>query len=93
MTFDPTANLDQLVIPRGPAGFTFMVRVATALALQYQHAGEEYARGGPQVQSYLDRAARLLWVARRDQDRLQALVLHGAQPARLDGDHTGGDAA
>lgn len=90
--FDPTANLDQLRIPRGPSGFEFMSRVATALALQYQHAREEFDRGG-RVQPYLDRAARLLWVARRDHDALQAVVIHGAQPARLDGDATGGDAA
>ena len=62
--FDPTANMDQLRLPAGDAGFDFMERIATAIALQYRNAGVEYRKKTGQAQPYLDRAARLEWIQR-----------------------------
>ena len=90
MTFDPSAGAANITMPEGADAFPHLQRVALALELQIRNAGIEYKKGTDQVQLYVDRAARLLWILRRD---LSKLPVHpqGHQPARLDGDD--GDAA
>jgi hypothetical protein len=88
VTWDPTPGAAATPLPEGEAGFGHLQRVALALELQIRNAGVEYKKGTDQVQLYLDRGARLLWLLRRD---LSKLPVHpqGHQPSRLDG----GDAA
>lgn len=93
MTWDPTTGgPTSLPMPDGEPGFAHLQRVALALELQIRNAGIEYRKGTDQVQLYLDRAARLEWIQRMYHGKLP----HEPgphQPARLDGDHTGGEAA
>jgi hypothetical protein len=78
-------------MPAGEAGFAHLQRVALALELQIKNASLEYRKGTDQVQTYLDRGARLLWILRRD---LGKLPTHPPRPSpvRPGGDHHG-DAA
>lgn len=90
--FDPThGGAANIRLPEGEAGFAHLQRVALALELQLKNAGIEYRKGTDQVQLYLDRGARLLWILRRD---IAKLPTHptGPSPARPGGDHHG-DAA
>ena len=91
MTYDPTANMDQLKLPPGVEGFDFMERLATAIAIQYRNAGIEYRKKTGQAQLYLDRAARLAWIQRMYHGKLPHEP-GDPQPVPLGGDHHG-DAA